>query len=168
MLWPKDVIDFNKTWQPAAAITYGATRWANGWRDQNNLEVSSRGGQDASPSTDWKKNPPSGRDGALQFVMANSLPIQGASRSKRVEPRHCIATIDRSRRPLEVLPALPDFARHGLFAARTAHEVWVRPSNGGMNRAPDAVPDIRGFALGYSVCRANRALGNGPLSQDFT
>lgn len=70
---------------------------------------------------------------------------------------------------LEVLPALPDFARHGLFAATGQHEVWVRLSNGGMNRAPDAVPDIRGFALRVFGVQGESALGNGPAkSQDFT
>ena len=69
---------------------------------------------------------------------------------------------------LEVLPALPDFARHGLFAATGQHEVWVRLSNGGMNRAPDAVPDIRGFALRVFGVQGESALGNGPAkSQDF-
>lgn len=70
---------------------------------------------------------------------------------------------------LEVLPDLPEFARHGLFASPGAHEAWVRLSNGGMDRAPDAVPDIRGFALRVFGVHGESALGNGPAkSQDFT
>src|SRR4051794_41128370 len=48
---------------------------------------------------------------------------------------------------LEVLDGLPGFAHHGLFAKPFDYEVWVRLSNGGMDRAPDRAPDIRGFSL---------------------
>jgi len=69
---------------------------------------------------------------------------------------------------LEVLPDLPAFARHGLFAKPGPHEVWVRLSNGGMDRAPDARPDIRGFSLRVFGVHGDSALGNGPAkSQDF-
>ncbi len=70
---------------------------------------------------------------------------------------------------LDVLPDLPAFARQGLFAKAGRHQVWVRLSNGGMNRAPDAAPDIRGFALRVFGVHGESALGNGPAkSQDFT
>ncbi len=70
---------------------------------------------------------------------------------------------------LEVLPDLPEFARHGLFASPGVHEVWVRLSNGGMDRARDAVLDICGFALRVFGVNGDSALGNGPAkSQDFT
>src|SRR6478736_3112171 len=48
---------------------------------------------------------------------------------------------------LEVLDGLPHYAHFGLFAVAHDYEVWVRLSNGGMDKAPDKVPDIRGFAL---------------------
>lgn len=70
---------------------------------------------------------------------------------------------------LDVLPDLPGFARYGLFANAGRHDAWVRLSNGGMDRAPDAVPDIRGFALRVFGVNGESALGNGPAkSQDFT
>lgn len=70
---------------------------------------------------------------------------------------------------LEVLPGLPEFARHGLFAKAGQFEAWVRLSNGGMDRAPDAMPDIRGFAVRVLGVQGDSALGNGPaVSQDFT
>jgi hypothetical protein len=69
---------------------------------------------------------------------------------------------------LQVLEGLPDFARQGLFAAPGEHEVWVRLSNGGMDRAPDRMPDIRGFAFKVFGVSGDSALGNGPaVSQDF-
>lgn len=70
---------------------------------------------------------------------------------------------------LEVLDGLPEFASHGLFARPHEYEVWVRLSNGGFDRAPDKVPDIRGFALRVFGVEGDSALGNGPaVSQDFT
>lgn len=70
---------------------------------------------------------------------------------------------------LQVLPNLPEFARQGLFATAGTHEVWARLSNGGMDRAPDRIPDIRGFSLRVFGVTGDSALGNGPVvSQDFT
>lgn len=70
---------------------------------------------------------------------------------------------------LEVLDGLPGHARHGLFARPRDYEVWVRLSNGGLDRAPDRVPDIRGLAIRVLGVEGNSALGNGPArSQDFT
>ncbi len=70
---------------------------------------------------------------------------------------------------LEVLGRLPKFARHGLFAAPGKFDVWVRLSNGGLDRAPDRIPDVRGFALRVLGVEGDSALGNGPaVSQDFT
>lgn len=69
---------------------------------------------------------------------------------------------------LDVLPDLPEAARHGLFAAPGRHEAWLRLSNGGPDRAPDAKPDIRGFALKVFGVAGPAALGSGDAaSQDF-
>lgn len=70
---------------------------------------------------------------------------------------------------LEVLDGLPAFARHGLFEIPRDHEVLVRLSNGGLDRAPDKVPDVRGFAIRVFGVEGESALGNGPTDhQDFT
>jgi hypothetical protein len=70
---------------------------------------------------------------------------------------------------LEVLDGLPLFAAHGLFAEPRDYEVWVRLSNGGLDRASDRTPDIRGFALRVFGVEGESALGPGPaVSQDFT
>lgn len=69
---------------------------------------------------------------------------------------------------LAVHDNLPPFARQGLFAAAGDHPVLLRLSNGGMDRAPDKVPDIRGFAFKVFGVQGDGALGNGPASsQDF-
>ena len=51
------------------------------------------------------------------------------------------------RAVFDVLPDLPETARHGLFASPARYEAWIRLSNGGPNHAPDSKPDIRGFAV---------------------
>ena len=71
------------------------------------------------------------------------------------------------RATLEVLPELPAHACHGLFARPGAHEAWVRLSNGGTDRASDATPDIRGFAIKVRGVRGPGALGNVTEAQDF-
>jgi len=69
---------------------------------------------------------------------------------------------------LDVLPNLPPFARQGLFAKPARLDVWVRLSNGGIDRASDRTPDVRGFSLRVFGVRGDSALGNGPaVSQDF-
>jgi hypothetical protein len=70
---------------------------------------------------------------------------------------------------LEVLDGLPGFAKYGLFTEPHDFEVWVRLSNGGLDKASDARPDVRGFAMRVFGVRGPSALGNGPaVSQDFT
>lgn len=68
----------------------------------------------------------------------------------------------------EVLPGLPEPARHGLFAAPGSHSAWIRLSNGSPMRQADAKPDIRGFAIKVLGVSGTSALGNGAAtSQDF-
>lgn len=70
---------------------------------------------------------------------------------------------------LEVLDSSPAYAQHGLFAIPHDYEVLVRLSNGGMDKAPDRVPDVRGMAIRVLGVHGESALGNGPAaSQDFT
>ena len=63
---------------------------------------------------------------------------------------------------LTVLGDLPDFARHGLFAQPGTYRTVVRLSNGGMDKAPDRKPDIRGFSLAVQGVHGDSALGQGP------
>jgi hypothetical protein len=71
------------------------------------------------------------------------------------------------RATFNVLPDLPAYARHGLFARPGAYEAWVRLSNGGTDRARDATPDIRGFAIKVRGVRGPGALGKPTEAQDF-
>jgi hypothetical protein len=69
---------------------------------------------------------------------------------------------------LEVASGLPEHAQHGLFAQPGSYDVWIRFSNGGMDKASHRRPDIRGFALKVRGVKGPGALGNGDTDcQDF-
>lgn len=68
----------------------------------------------------------------------------------------------------EILPGIPEHARHGLFATPATHPVRVRLSSGGPERMSDRAPDIRGFAFRVSgLPPAPGALGGTVTTQDF-
>lgn len=122
------------------------------------------------PSTAWKEHV--APDEAERFASYGEqfVAIQ-ARKSKRYGPGRALhrKQITAAAGTLEVLPNLPKFAAQGLFSKVGRYEVWVRLSNGGMDRASDGTPDIRGFALRVLGVKGDSALGNGPaVSQDFT
>ena len=68
----------------------------------------------------------------------------------------------------EVLSDIPHQAKNGLFASPGTYAAWVRLSNGGMDRAPDRKPDLRGFSIKVRGLRGACALGSGDTDcQDF-
>lgn len=71
------------------------------------------------------------------------------------------------RASFEVLDELPEPARQGLFAQPRTYEALVRLSNGGFNRDPDKVPDVRGFSIKVRGVHGTAALGGDAVSQDF-
>ena len=70
-----------------------------------------------------------------------------------------------ARVQLQVLPNLPEFAAHGLFAQAKTYDGWLRLSNGGMDKAADKMPDIRGFSLALDGVQGDSALGHGPATR---
>lgn len=60
---------------------------------------------------------------------------------------------------LQVLPDLPEFAAQGLFAKPATYAALVRLSNGGMDKASDRQPDVRGFGLAVLGVQGQSALG---------
>ena len=123
-----------------------------------------------TPSTEWTEQPAADEaeryaDHARRFadIQARKSAKYGVGRTlhrKQLVGAHGT---------LEVLPDVPSFAWHGLFAVPAKYEVLVRLSNGGMDRTRDSMPDIRGFSLRVLGVKGDSALGNGPAqSQDFT
>jgi hypothetical protein len=122
-----------------------------------------------APSTEWRERiaPDEEQRYAGFAERFKEIQVRKASRwgAGRTLHRKQLAAAHGS---LEVLGGLPEFARHGLFAIPHDYEVWVRLSNGGLDRAPDKIPDIRGFAIRVFGVRGNSALGGPATSQDFT
>lgn len=125
---------------------------------------------DMCPSTSWKEN--IAADETERFVAhGEQFAAIQARKSAKYGPGRALhrKQLTAAAGKLDVLPDLPEFARHGLFEKTATFDVRVRLSNGGMDRAPDKVPDIRGFALRVLGVKGDSALGNGPaVSQDFT
>ena len=126
--------------------------------------------QDYAPSTDWKEQ--IAPDEAQRFAeYGRQFAALQARKSKKYGNGRALhrKQLVAAQGSLEVLGDLPAFARHGLFAAPGHYAVQLRLSNGGMDRAPDRTPDIRGFSLRVLGVQGDSALGNGPAtSQDFT
>ncbi len=125
---------------------------------------------DLRPSTQWQEK--TAADEAQRFAgYARQFAALQARKSEKFGKGRALhrKQLTAAQGQLEVLADLPDFARHGLFAARGTFDVRVRLSNGGMDRAPDNRPDIRGFAISVAGVKGDSALNNGPAkSQDFT
>jgi hypothetical protein len=122
------------------------------------------------PSTSWEELIASDEEQRYAGYAAQFAEIQ-ARKSARWGPGRALhrKQLVAATGTLQVLNGLPAFARHGLFAEPRDYDVWVRLSNGGLDRAPDHAPDIRGFSLRVFGVKGESALGNGPAkSQDFT
>ncbi|MDT7783267.1 MAG: hypothetical protein QOF58_1686 [Pseudonocardiales bacterium] len=121
-----------------------------------------------TPSTNWQEvvEPDEAqrhRDQAELFV---EMQLRKSSKFGTGRALH------RKQRPalratLEVPADLPEEARQGIFAAEARYEVQVRLSNGGFDRAPDHVPDIRGFAFKVLGVAGQSVFGGPAASQDF-
>ena len=72
------------------------------------------------------------------------------------------------RGKLRVLDGLPEHARQGLFTAPGEHEVWVRLSNGALDKQSNRRPDIRGFAMRVFGVDGESALGGRTDHQDIS
>lgn len=122
-----------------------------------------------APSTDWKEKiaPDEAQRYAAYAQRFAEIQRRKSERYGKGRTLHR-KQLTAAQGTLEVLNGLPTFARQGLFAEPAVHEVWVRLSNGGLDRAKDSMPDIRGLALKVFGVQGDSALGNGPAkSQDF-
>lgn len=122
------------------------------------------------PSTDWRENILPGDEQRYAGYARRFAQIQATKSARHGQGRALHRKqITAAHGTLEVLDGLPQFTRHGLFAVPRDYEVLVRLSNGGLDKASDAAPDIRGFAMRVFGVQGDSALGNGPAkSQDFT
>ena len=121
-----------------------------------------------APSTEWRETVASDEASrfagyAEQFVEMQKRKSAKYGNGRALHRKQLLAL----RATLAVLPGLPAHASYGLFARPGEHEAWIRLSNGGTDRARDATPDIRGFAIKVRGLRGPGALGNVTEAQDF-
>lgn len=122
-----------------------------------------------APSTHWKENPASDEARrfeayAGQFAQLQKRKSERYGKGRALHRKQLLA----ARAQFTVFKDLPDFARQGLFAAPGTFPAWVRLSNGGMDKAADTQPDIRGFAFAVQGLKGASALGSGQAgSQGF-
>jgi len=123
----------------------------------------------AAPATDWQERV--APDEAERFaVYADQLAAIQQQRSLRYGAGRALhrKQVLAAHGELTVLDTVPPFARHGLFAKPATYPVQLRLSNGGMERASDSKPDIRGFSLRVQEVTGPCALDGSPASsQDF-
>ncbi|WP_344111356.1 hypothetical protein [Kribbella alba] len=120
------------------------------------------------PSTDWREVVlPEEKERherqAAQFAEMQSRKSEKYGAGRALHRRQLAAL----RARLDVPGDLPEYAKQGIFAIPNRYDAWIRLSNGGFSRAPDAVPDIRGFAIKVLGVRGPAALGGEAVSQDF-
>lgn len=123
---------------------------------------------DFTPSTAWSEI--IGPDEAARYArQADRIAaVQNAKNAKYGRGR----TLHRKQLlgltgTLDIADGLPEYAAHGLFVSPGRREVLVRLSSGGTDRAPDGVPDIRGFAIKVGGIDGPGALGGTTSVQDF-
>src|SRR6185369_16160416 len=97
----------------------------------------------AEPSTGWQERVAPDEEQRYAAYAQQFAAIQ-ARKSRRWGKGRALhrKQLTAAHGVLEVLDSLPGFARHGLFAQPRHYDVWVRLSNGGLDRAPDKAPDI--------------------------
>jgi len=120
----------------------------------------------STPSTRWQEVIAPGEDAlytgyARQFAELQQRKSAQYGRGRALHRKQLLAC----QAELEVLDGLPDFARQGLFAQPGHYAAQVRLSNGGMDRASDKTPDIRGFSLAVLGVQGDSALGIGPATR---
>lgn len=122
------------------------------------------------PSTHWQENIAPDEDERYAQYARQFAQLQARKSARWGEGRALHRKqLTAAHGILEVLDGLPEHAQYGLFARAHEYDAWVRLSNGGLDRAPDSKPDIRGFAIRVLGVQGESALGNGPArSQDFT
>jgi len=122
----------------------------------------------AEPSVEWREVVLPGEHERHEQQAALFVEVQKDKSAKygngRALHRKQVAAL---RATLDVPAELPEHAKQGIFAIPNRYDVWIRLSNGGFNRAADAVPDIRGFSLKVLGVTGTAALGGEAVSQDF-
>ena len=120
------------------------------------------------PSTEWRERIAPDEEARFARQAEKLAPLQAAMSARygagRLLHRQPVLA---ARGTLEILDGLPDYARHGIFAAPRVYEALARLSNAAAAVQPNAKPDIRGFAVKVLGVEGAAALGGAAEAQDF-
>ena len=120
------------------------------------------------PSTAWRERIAPDEEGRFARQAEKLAPVHAAMSARygagRLLHRKPLLA---ARGTLEILDGLPDYARHGIFAAPRAYQALARLSNASGAVQPNAKPDIRGFAVKVLGVEGAAALGGAAAAQDF-
>jgi hypothetical protein len=122
-----------------------------------------------APSTAWRENVGADEDARFARYSEQLVALQKAGHAKHGSGR----ALHRKqhlglRARLEVLPDLPEHARHGLFAKPATYDAQIRLSNGSGERGvADTKPEVRGFAIRVLGVSGAGALGSPTTAQCF-
>lgn len=119
-------------------------------------------------STEWREVIAAGENDrherqAAQFVEMQEQKSRRFGNGRALHRKQLLGL----RASFEVLADLPEPVRQGIFARPRTFDALLRLSNGGFNRAPDKVPDVRGFSIKVLGVAGTAALGGDAVSQDF-
>lgn len=120
------------------------------------------------PSVDWKEDIQDDEEErfqkyAKQFGLLQKIKSRQFGQGRALHRKQILGLQGQ----LEILGDIPDHARHGLFALPGTHDVWIRLSNGSMNKQPDNIGDVRGFAIKVRGLDGPSALDGTTDCQDF-
>jgi hypothetical protein len=102
-----------------------------------------------SPSTEWRETIPAGEEAIFEGYAASIRAMQQAATRAGTKAGRALHTkaIAGVLAELTVLSGVPLHAQEGLFAKPATYRAYVRFSNGGGARQPDAKADVRGVAI---------------------
>lgn len=123
----------------------------------------------AEPSTHWNEDIAPDEEAVFAALTRRLVAVQRSKDALHGKGRalHRKATA-AAPAVFEVLDDLPPHARAGLFAEPARYAAIVRLSNGSHSIAPDAKPDVRGFAIRVTGVHGPSALGGAPTdAQSF-
>jgi Catalase len=127
-----------------------------------------KNGQTGTPSKEWKEHllPDEAKlhaEHLLAFEEVRKIKDAKYGKGRQLHRKGLLGLYGR----FEVQEDLPEYAKYGLFAAPATYDAWIRLSNGGMDRASDRKPDIRGFSIKVRGLKGAGALGGDTDCQDF-
>lgn len=121
-----------------------------------------------TPSTTWKEIISPNEESIFEEYSVKLIEIQ-KEKSKKFGNGRALhrKQIEAHTGTLEILDAIPEHAKQGIFAKKGSYPVEIRLSNGSMEVKSNSEPDIRGFAIKVKNLSGKNPFGTSQTEQDF-